>query len=85
MPRNVRNWWIEGKIDGRSAEFSGGPQSKDGGFTLKILQRDKGNIVTALHINGRVLSDGTLILHAETGSTLKINESLRELTVTTER
>lgn len=66
MPRNVRNFWIDGRIDGRSADLSGGPQSKDGGFSLTIYQRNKGEVMEALRINGRVLSDGSLKLEAET-------------------
>jgi hypothetical protein len=66
MPRNVRNFWIEANIDGRATAFVGGPQSKDGGFDMRILQRDNGDIITALHVRGFVDSDGNLQVIAET-------------------
>lgn len=65
MPRNVRNFWIDARIDGRSARLEGGPQAKDGGFSLVIRQRDNGGIVTALHVDGRVLSDGRICLDVQ--------------------
>jgi hypothetical protein len=60
MPRNVRNWWIEGRADGASG-VSFGPKAADGGFELTIYQRDRGSVSTAIHIDGRVVS-GRLIL-----------------------
>jgi hypothetical protein len=69
MPRNVRNFWIEASIDGRSADFNGGPQSKDGGFRLTIKQRADGEIVKAFEINGYMARDGkTLRLLGETAT-----------------
>lgn len=53
MPRNVRNFWIEVEIDGRTTKLAGGPRSKDGGFTLRIKQRSKGDIITPVHIEGK--------------------------------
>jgi hypothetical protein len=52
MPVNVRNFWIEGQIDGRSTRIEAGPQAKDGGFSLTIYQRDKGSVVKAVTIRG---------------------------------
>lgn len=61
----VRNWWIEVEIDGRKTKLCGGPQSKDGGFTLKIHQRDKGGIIPdVLSISGDAANDGSLHLAA---------------------
>ena len=65
MPRNVRNFWVEGHIDGRASSFSGGPQRRDGGFSMTVYQRDKGSIVTALRVSGRTLSDGSIVLDVE--------------------
>lgn len=62
MPRNVRNFWIEADIDGRKSAFASGPVKKDGGINLRILQRSQGSIITALKVDGHVLSDGTIIL-----------------------
>ena len=81
MPVNIRNFWIEARIDGRSSELSGGPQSKDGGFSLILRQRDKGGIVTAARINGRVLSDGRICLDVEAEETETGPQTFRVVTV----
>jgi len=52
MPRNVRNFWIAANIDGRQSNLSGGPKSKDGGFSMSIQIRDDGDVLDALHIRG---------------------------------
>lgn len=65
MPRNVRNFWIELSVDGKQERVETGPRSKDGGFSLTILQRDRGSIVMAMRVGGRVTSDGRLVLEAE--------------------
>lgn len=57
MPRNVRNFWIEATIDGRSSKLEGGPQAKDGGFELTIRQRDKGAVTKVLTIRGTIIGD----------------------------
>lgn len=62
MPRNVRNFWIELTIDGAAKRIE--TRSKDGGFTLTILQRDKGGIIGALDIVGIAQRDGGLRLVA---------------------
>jgi hypothetical protein len=62
MPRNVRNFWLEGQIDGRSSKIEGGPVAKDGGFFLRIKMRDDGGILNALSIRGTADEDGTLWL-----------------------
>ena len=57
----VRNFWVNGKVDGQRTEFGGGPRRKDGGFYLTIKQRDNGEIVTAAMIEGFV-ANGELVL-----------------------
>ena len=52
MPRNVRNFWIDANIDGRQETLSGGPQGKNGGFTLTVKMRDNGDIKTVLTVQG---------------------------------
>lgn len=52
MPRNVRNFWIDGTIDGRSSGLSGGPQGKDGGFSMTILQREDGAVADGMRVTG---------------------------------
>ncbi len=66
MPQNVRNFWIELDIDGRTTSIASGPRSRDGGFSLRIYQRDQGNIIKALEVEGIAQSDGSLVLEATT-------------------
>lgn len=79
MPRNVRNFWLELSVDGSQKTIATGPRNKDGGFTLTILQRDKGDIVRAMEVWGRVSSEGKIVLSANLMSTPA------ELKVITER
>ena len=58
----VRNWWIEVEIDGRKTKLQGGPQAKDGGFTLTVRQRDNGASVPVLTVRGIAFDDGRLQL-----------------------
>lgn len=75
MTRNFRNFWIEWRIDGMRNPISSGPQSKDGGFSLTIFQRQRGAIRKALEVHGLVRDSGHLRLEiaparspAKTGS-----------------
>lgn len=65
MPRNVRNFWVELRVDGKQTRIETGPQAKDGGFELVVLQRDQSSIIRALEVSGRVTSDGRIVLLAE--------------------
>lgn len=47
----IRNFYINGNIDGRRTTLSGGPQSKEGGMSIVITQRDNSRIVKALTID----------------------------------
>ena len=68
MPRNVRNFWIEGLIDGRESNLVGGPKSKDGGFDIDIYQRDNGAVTNPLVITGRAFGDTlSLAIYTSTG------------------
>ena len=60
--RNVRNFWIELDVDGRSP-IATGPSSKDGGFELTIKMRDEGDVKKAVRLVGNALNDVTLELH----------------------
>lgn len=62
MPRNVRNFWLEAKIDGRASTLTGGPQGRMGGFSLTIYQRLNATVMQALRIEGFASSDGTIRL-----------------------
>lgn len=57
----VRNFYVNGDIDGRQTWLTGGPVHKDGGMTLRITQRDQGSIVTAFSIKSIALNDGKLL------------------------
>jgi len=67
MPRNVRNFWIEAKVDGRKTPIAFGPQGKDGGFELTVHMRNKGEVERVLTMSGWVASNGMLCLSARTG------------------
>lgn len=41
----LRNFWLTASIDGRKTLLEGGPVSKDGGMTIRVLQRDDGSKV----------------------------------------
>lgn len=61
----TRNFWIEGRVDGRKSEITGGPQRKDGGFSLVVYMRDEGTSKAAVKVEGYVDSDGRLHLCAK--------------------
>jgi len=64
MPRCVRNFWIETKVDGRKTQSSGqGPRGAGDGFTTTIYQRDQGDVCHVVEIVGNVTTDGRLILY----------------------
>lgn len=60
-----RNWWIVVHIDGRKTELYGGPARKDGGFTLKIFQRNRGESILAKTLEGYVKDDKLILLDDE--------------------
>lgn len=82
MPNNVRNFWIELTVDGVTKRIATGPRSKDGGFTLTILQRDKGEIVKAARIVGMATANGKIFMDAEFKAD---NPSVSVIRVSTER
>lgn len=85
MPRNVRNFWLELTVDGKSTRVETGPMAKDGGFKLVILQRDKGSNIHAMEVQGRAKSDGTLILSAVNIGAETYKKLSEEITVVTDR
>jgi hypothetical protein len=62
MPQNVRNFWVEGHVDGRGPVSFGGPKGAAGGFDLTIFQRHKGDVTVALRIRGSALGNGQVVL-----------------------
>jgi len=63
----TRNFWIEGRVDGRKSEISGGPQSKDGGFSLVVYMRDEGTSKVGVKLDGFVDGEGRLHLKGDIG------------------
>ena len=57
----TRNFWIECTIDGRTRVFKGGPRASNGGMTVRVYQRDEGDITQAVHIDCRATSESELI------------------------
>jgi len=77
----VRNFWIEADIDGRTTTLTGGPRSKDGGFSLDIFIRDEGASTKAITIMGHVIG-GRLTLSAVDCINIRNAQALR---ITTHR
>jgi len=55
MPRNVRNFWIEAEVDGRKTPVKFGPRGEDGGFSLTIYIRNRGEIERVAEITGTLV------------------------------
>lgn len=62
----IRNFYVDGRIDGRTAKLSGGPISKNGGMYVDIFIRDEGASRLAVRINC-IEVNGRLILAVEDG------------------
>ena len=56
----VRNFYVEANIDGRQTRLGGGPASNTGGMTVRLYQRNEGEITDALLIECCV-RDGILV------------------------
>lgn len=48
--RNVRNAWIDARIDGQARSLSGGPAARDGGIDADVLVRAGGSPVKAARL-----------------------------------
>ena len=70
MPRNVRNFWLELNVDGRSPVETG-PKAKDGGFSLRILIRNEGCIDTGAFITGTYEPDTDELVIRVNGEEIK--------------
>lgn len=78
MPRNVRNFWLEGSIDGRTSALSGGPQAASGGFVVNVKQRNRGAVTTAGALYGEATNGRLRLLWiAPDGTTTELNETER--------
>ena len=63
----MRNFWIEGDVDGRRTSLTGGPQGAGGGFSLTVYQREDGNSKVGVRVRGSVVN-GELILDVDPGT-----------------
>ena len=61
MPRNVRNFWVDLAVDGRS-DIGTGPAAKDGGLIATFKMRNDGDVEYALMVVGKARPDGSLLL-----------------------
>lgn len=75
----VRNFYASIENDRGRAPCGTGPQGKDEGFWITVKQRNRGNIMDALTIRGKVNPDGQLELIVRDANNVELH------TVTTER
>lgn len=76
MPRNVRNFWIEARIDGKKTPIATGPRRKDGGFSMTIYMRNEGGVETAVRVYGSArFGDGSLELSVKPVTSLAVEGS----------
>lgn len=61
MPRNVRNFWFNARIDGRATAVSGGPKGKRDGFEMTVYMRGDGQVGEVLQLRGQANEDGVLV------------------------
>lgn len=85
MPQNVRNFWLTGRIDGRSTAIEGGPQAKTGGFRLTVKQRSDGGIVDGAYLDGRADDDGNLTLTIAAGTRARVELDGDRIVIRTHR
>lgn len=62
MVRNVRNFWLSARVDGRNTVIGTGPRSKDGGMFLDLYIRAAGEITRACEIACQSTDDGKLCI-----------------------
>ena len=60
MPRNVRNFWMTASIDGKERDLESGPSSADGGMTIDLLIRDKGQVAKSISVECKAHMSGLL-------------------------
>jgi hypothetical protein len=74
----VRNFWIEVEIDGRKTKLSGGSQLKTGGMTIKLFQRNKGEITKALSVDCLANDLGILATEVFNENSVEIHRIITE-------
>ena len=48
--KNVRNFWMSARVDGRDTGLSSGPAGKDGGMDVTMLVRKEGSVSKGLSL-----------------------------------
>lgn len=84
----LHNFHVVARVDGRDNIVSFGPRSKDGGFSLTITMLNRGEIVKAVQIEGKVKDNGAallLIVDGSDGYSYVRDHSKGEFTIVTER
>jgi len=78
MPRNVRNFWIDLNVDGRS-NIATGPKCSGGGFTQTVYVRNNGEVHVAGTIRGEIHADDTITMvwHPRGGQPVVLSETKR--------
>lgn len=61
MPRNVRNFWVDLSVDGRS-DIGTGPRSGYGGIYAQFYIRNKGDVAASITIDATARANGSLRL-----------------------
>jgi len=64
-PRNVRNFFIKVKVDGKQKTVATGPRGKDGGLYIRLYQRDNGEVTNPISIWCHVNQKGELITEVD--------------------
>lgn len=87
MPRNVRNFWIDLRVDGKATRVETGPVSKEGGFEARVLMRHNGSVVDAASLWGNCDADGNIHLHfrPERGASFKYDATDGQISIFTKR
>jgi len=76
----IKNFSIECEFDDHISKFTGGPQDKDGGFSVTVYQRSDGEEIIAAKVVGTVRDAEVLALDVWTpGSAIPINCNLVRL------
>ena len=66
----VRNFYVEGRIDGRQTVLTGGPRGKEGGMDLTITIRENGVISkksVTIQCNASPTGELTVDVHVNNG------------------
>lgn len=56
------NYYIAALIDGRQTPLAAGPKATNGGFSLAISMRNRGDVISPVVIEGKATKTGKLTL-----------------------